>query len=105
MQVAKLKEKVKIFPFIDELVDALYTDEINAIINSDNVIQDKRTFMMFITMYFLTRLNVEKNVCKVQIKNFLTDLIRNPEKRIKCIQLFQVFEKSIDSIGTINLIE
>ena len=49
------KNKIKIYPFIDELVDALYTDELNKMIDSENVQVDKKTFIMFIIMYFVTK--------------------------------------------------
>ena len=103
MQIAqdtqdKQKKLVKKYPFIDELVDSLYTEQINDIINSENVQIDKRTFLMFITMYFVTRLNTDFN--RESIKYFLNDIINSPDKRRKCIELFIVFENSINT--TIN---
>ena len=89
----------KIYPFVDELVDALYTDELNKIIDSENVQVDKRTFIMFIVMYFTTRIHSDI-LDKESIKYFLTDLIRTPEKRQQCIEIFLMFEKSV--ISTIN---
>jgi hypothetical protein len=92
----------KIYPFIDELVDALYTDELNKIIDSENVQLDKKTFLMFIVMYFTTR--IHSNILdKDSIKYFLTDLIRTPEKRQQCIEIFLMFEKSV--ISTINNVQ
>lgn len=90
----------KVYPFIDELVDALYTDELNKIIDSENVQIDKKTFIMFIVMYFITRINSDI-LDKDSIKYFLTDLIRTPEKRQQCIEIFLMFEKSVTS--TINI--
>lgn len=89
----------KIYPFIDELVDALYTDSINKIIESENVQIDKKTFLMFIVMYFVTRINSDV-WDKESIKFFLTDLIKTPEKRLKCIEMFLMFEKSVFSTIT-----
>lgn len=92
-------KKYKIYPFIDDLVNALYTDELNSIIESDNVQFDKRTFLMFIIMYFGTRLYAtNENISKSDIKIFLTNMIRNPDKRIKCIELFMMFEKNLNEI-------
>lgn len=96
METYKNKNKNKIYPFIDELVDALYTDELNKMIDSENVQVDKKTFIMFIIMYFVTRINSDV-VDKESIKYFLTDLIRTPEKRHQCIEIFLMFEKSITS--------
>lgn len=90
-----VQKNSKIYPFIDTLVDALFTPEINAIIDSDNVTFDKKTFIMFICMYFSTRLYAKK-YSKNYIKEFMTDLIKNPDKRQKCIILFNSFEQVID---------
>lgn len=86
------KSQSNIYPFIDTLVDALFTPEINAIIDSDNVQFDKKSFIMFICIYFSTRLYAKK-CSKQTIKEFMTDIIRNPEKRQKCILLFNSFEQ------------
>ena len=103
MQVNLIRQK---YPFIDELVDALFTDKINDIINSDNVQVDKRTFLMFIVMYFITRLHSDKDVDKDTIKYFLSDIIHRPDKRRKCIELFQIFENSLNmTIGEIKHIK
>ena len=76
-------------------MDALFTKEINDIIDSENVTIDKKSFIMFICMYFSIRL-YSKKCSKEAIKKFMTDLIRNPEKSHKCILLFNSFEKVID---------
>lgn len=90
--IMELQKNNKIYPFIDSLVDALFTDEINNIIDSENVKFDKKTFIMFICMYFSTRLYAKK-CSKETIKEFMTDIIRNPVKRQQCILLFNNFEK------------
>lgn len=90
-----LQKKVNIYPFIDTLVDALFTKEINDIIDSENVSVDKKSFIMFICIYFSTRLYSNK-CSKEAIKQFMTDLIRNPEKRQKCILLFNSFEQVVN---------
>jgi hypothetical protein len=83
-------------------VDSLYTDEINLLIDSDNVHVDKKTFLMFVIMYFATRLYASDNtVSKEHIKVFLTDMIRNPEKRIKCIEIFLLFERNLSDTLTL----
>ena len=96
MNNKQVDKNLRVYPFIDELVDSLYTDELNKLIDSENVQFDKRTFLMFIIIYFSTRLYASnETISKENIKNFMTDLIRNPMKRCKCIELFMMFEKSL----------
>jgi len=105
MQITKRKSKqcsgACPYPGIDKLVDALYCDEINSYINDichDEL--DKKTFIMFVIMYFYIYFGLECNVqtselSKQNIKLVLSDIIRDPEKRHQCIQLFTQFQKSI----------
>ena len=93
-----------VYPMINDLVDSLYTDEINDIIQkSCNSLVDKRSFMMFIIMYFLTFINIKNNngnnLSKNEMKILLTEFIRNPEKRQKCVELFLLFENSVKKIA------
>jgi hypothetical protein len=91
--------KPKIYPFIDELVNILYTDDLNNLIDSEHVQIDKRNFFMFIIMYFTTRLYASnESLSKENMKLFMTDLIRDPIKRNKCIQLFLMFENSLGNM-------
>lgn len=95
------KNQNYIFPLIDDLVNSLYTDEINDLIDTKcKTIEDKRVFFMFLIMYFYTYLNISNDIkenydVKKELKIFLTDVINNPDKRIKCIELYTNFEKSI----------
>lgn len=95
------KRHPDIYPMIDELVNSLYTDEINNLINTKcETIDDRRVFLMFLIMYFYTYLSIPKDVkeqydMKHELKVFLTDMIRNPEKRAKCIELYTNFENSV----------
>ena len=88
-------------PFMDDLVDSLYTEELNALIEKTCVTGlDKRTFMMFIMMYFFTYLNTnsertdsertdsERPDRKALLKVFMSDLIMNSEKRRQCVELY-----------------
>ena len=100
-------------PFMDELVDSLYTEELNALI--DKTCQtglDKRTFMMFIMMYFFTYINVsgpsggvsKPEERKVMLKVFMSELIMNSEKRRRCVELYMLFEKSVEkSVTTLDI--
>lgn len=105
-------------PFMSELVDSLYTEELNALI--DKTCQtglDKRTFMMFIMMYFFTFINVTNGTAdarpeggqptenrKAMLKVFMSELIMNSEKRRRCVELYMMFEKSVEkSVATLDL--
>lgn len=91
----------EVYPMIDELVNSLYTDEINNLIDTKcETTDDRRVFLMFLIMYFYTYLSIPRDVkekfdIKHELKVFLTDLIRNPEKRSKCIELYKTFENSV----------
>lgn len=91
-----------IYPMINELVDSLYTSEINQLIDTKcETIDDKRVFLMFIIVYFYTYLSLPKNVkdsydMKDELKIFMTDMIRNPEKRSKMVELYRTFENSVN---------
>lgn len=91
-----------IYPMINELVDSLYTSEINNLIDTKcETIDDKRVFLMFIIMYFYSYLSIPtelKETCDIknELKIFMTDMIRNPEKRTKMIELYRTFENSVN---------
>lgn len=85
--------KNKIYPFINEMVDILYNDDSNNLI--DKVIEtsdDKSLFLMFAMMYYSIHLSLPENLDnqdkKNQIKIFMNELIQNPEKRLFCIEMF-----------------
>jgi hypothetical protein len=106
MDLTQIKQKTiikntHIYPLIDQLVDTLYTDEINNLINSKcQSIDDRRVFLMFLVMYFYTNLSIPTEIkeqydVKNELKLFLTDIIKNPNKRHKCIELYTFFENSM----------
>lgn len=102
LDLTKFKEiHSDIYPMIDELVESLYTDEINNLINTKcETVDDRRVFLMFLIMYFYTYLSIPKDLkekydIKYELKLFLTEMIRNPEKRTKCIELYTTFENSV----------
>jgi hypothetical protein len=52
-------------------------------------------------MYFYTYLSVPKELkdtfdMKKELKVFMTDMIRNPEKRTKMVELYRTFESSVN---------
>ena len=91
----------KNYPFVEELVDILYTTELNDLIDARcETEEDKKVFIMFILTYFYTFLSIPTDIKKTdelksELKLFITDLIRNPEKRYNIIQLYKTFENSI----------
>lgn len=94
-----------ICPFLNDLVDALYTEELNALIEKTCECDvDKRTFMMFIMMYFFTFLNMRVDSTnenkKEMLKVFMSELIINTEKRKQCVDLYMLFEKSVEKSVT-----
>jgi hypothetical protein len=86
-------EPTIIYPFIDEMVDTFYNDQSNALIErAIESRQDKSIFMMYVMMYFGIHLKLEREndeIKKEQIKVLMTDLVRDPEKRKFCIELFE----------------
>ena len=91
----------KICPGISDLVDVLYTSELNEFIQKKcSNIDDKRTFLMFIIMYFCSYLSLDDNMNNKQnMKILLSNLLLNPENRKKCIDLYLKFESSIKMIN------
>lgn len=103
----KVLKNKEVYPLIDELVNSLYTSDINNLIDTKcQTIDDKRVFLMFLIMYFYSYLSIPGNVkenetdtdIKHNLKLFLTDLIRNPDKRLKCLELYTTFENTIKYI-------
>jgi hypothetical protein len=89
------------YPFVDKLVDALYQDDLNSVIEkSIEGHYDKSIFMMFVMLYFGIFLSIENfDYKKELIKQSLSDIIRDHDKRTACLQLFcsafgHIFEKN-----------
>lgn len=91
-----------IYPMIDELVESLYTQEINNLIDTKcETVDDKRVFLMFMIMYFYTYLSIPNEIktkydMKEELKIFMSDMIKNPDKRMKMIELYRTFETSVN---------
>ena len=50
-----ITKESEVLPFKDQLVESLYTDEINNLLEKMcTTIDDKRTFLMFLMTYFFT---------------------------------------------------
>lgn len=109
----KHAELTKIYPFIDEIVDTLYTEHLNTLMDkSIETESDKSVFLMFVMMYFCIHLklkhpdddtkdNTDDHVKREQIKVILSEVIRDSDKRRLCINMFQSkFQDLFISNGT-----
>lgn len=80
-----------IYPFINEMVDTFYTENANKLI--EKTIQhnsDKSIFMMYITMYFAIHLKLKDDENKkLYIKQIMSEIINDPNKRTKVIEMFE----------------
>lgn len=92
---SELIEEIEVYPFIDELVDSLCTPQTKNLIKKHiETDADKQTFMMFVFMYFAVELKFVENETssseehKKGIKYIMSEIIKNPEKRQLCIELF-----------------
>jgi hypothetical protein len=87
------KEIIKIYPFINDLVDTFYKEHLNTFIDKSIESEgDKSVFLMFVMMYFCIHLKLEKennDVKKDNIKILMSDIINDPEKRRLCLELFE----------------
>lgn len=86
-------EIIKIYPFINELVDTFYKEHLNTFIDKSIESEgDKSVFLMFIMMYFCIHLKLENennDIKKDNIKILMSDIINDPEKRKLCLELFE----------------
>ncbi len=89
----KNKKNVEQSPLISELVDAMDTEVFNNIINKYiHVDSDKSIFMMFVTIVLTCQLQLkDKNFeCKKELmKNLLTDIFKDYNKRKICLDIFE----------------
>lgn len=80
-------------PLIDELVDAIDTEQINKIIDKYIEIDcEKSIFLMFVMMTFVCQIQLHKHTIndkKEFIKYMLTDIFRDHNKRKLCLELFE----------------
>jgi hypothetical protein len=100
-ELNELVNDAKILPGINDLVDVLYTENLNEFLDKKNETQDdRRVIMMFIMMYFYSYISVPREVknyidVKQTLKAFLSDLIRDKDKRLICVNVYKNFEDSL----------
>lgn len=100
-----------VYPFINELVDSLFNNELNSIIDENTELNhDKSVFMMFVNIYFMAYLHTQSKTStqnrvsdeerKKLLKEMLSDVIRCPEKRQVCVSLIKQINPlfNIDSV-------
>ncbi len=82
--------KPQTFPFIEELVDKLYNESLNELIEKNvSTPIDKKVFLMFVMMYFVVHLQLDDEPKKKEtIKEMLGDLMSNRDKRKLFISFF-----------------
>ena len=103
---------VTVYPFIDELVDSLFSDNLNALIEKNTEINsDKSVFMMFVNIYFMAYLHTTQTQNRVSneekkhtLKKMLSEVMKCPEKRQICVSLIKQFNPlfNIDSVISIE---
>lgn len=88
------KQQHYIYPFVDELVDALFTKECNQLIKERiEGAYDKQVFLMFVMLYFAVHIHLEGDATedkKIAIKYIVTECVKDPVKRQKCLEMFQL---------------
>lgn len=92
---SNISELIEIYPFIDELVETLCTQKTKTLIKKHiETDSDKQTFLMFIFLYFSIELKfigmegMSDEEHKKGLKYIMSEIIKNPEKRKQCIELF-----------------
>jgi hypothetical protein len=103
--IVKLANDDQILPGINDLVNILYNERINDYMNSEcKTADDRRVMFMFLIMYFYSYLSIPGELTSVvdvkeMLKIFLSDLIKNSDKRKKCLEMYDGFEDTIKTIG------
>jgi hypothetical protein len=113
VELSQLKPIV--FPFVDKMVETLYNDCEQLVSDHIETYEEKNIFMMFIIMYFAVHLKVRDTLynCfseserKNALKNILSHILRNPEQRTACLQMFEtqfrsMFTKPVNSLTDKN---
>jgi len=103
--IIKLVNDDQILPGVNDLVNILYNERINEYMNNKcETADDRRVMFMFLIMYFYSYLSIPRELkdivnVKDMLKAFLSDLIKNGEKRKKCLEMYEGFEDIIKTVG------
>ena len=103
-KIVNLVNDDQILSGVNDLVDILYNERINDYINNKcETSDDRRVIFMFLIMYFYSYLSIPGELKDVDMKEmlkiFLSDLIKNSDKRKKCLEMYEGFEDTIKTIG------
>lgn len=107
-QLNELVNDAQILPGINDLVNVLYTEHLNEFLDKKNeTSDDRRVLLMFLIMYFYSYISIPREVknyidVKQTLKVFLSELIRDKDKRLICLNVYKNFE---DSLKLMNFIE
>lgn len=107
-ELNELVNDIQILPGINDLVNVLYIENLNEFLDKKNeTSDDRRVLLMFLIMYFYSYLSIPKQVksnvdVKQTLKVFLSELIRDKDKRLICLNVYKNFE---DSLKLMNFIE
>lgn len=81
-----------VYPFVDELVNTLFTGEINDLMSKHiEGAYDKQVFLMFIMLYFGVHIHLDGEATedkKQAIKYIVTECVKDPIKRQSCLEMF-----------------
>jgi len=103
--IVKLVNDDQILPGVNDLVNILYNERINEYMNNKcETADDRRVMFMFLIMYFYSYLSIPRELkdivnVKDMLRTFLSDLIKNSEKRKKCLKMYEGFEDIIKTVG------
>jgi hypothetical protein len=92
----EIKRKTRIYPFIDKIVETFYDDFESILDQHVEQQEDRSIIMMYILMYFTVHVKLKEQLVNMTnaerrntIKTVLSDIIRDPEKRSVCLQMFE----------------
>lgn len=108
-QLNDVVNDIHILPGINDLVNVIYNDHLNSLLDKKNEsLDDRRVLLMFLIMYFYSYLSIPKDIknhidVKQTLKAFLSELIKDHKKRKVCLEMYQAFETTVKTIGINNI--
>lgn len=97
--------KKRVYPFVNKIVDTLYESTEVLLKNHIDDESEKGIFMMFIVMYYIIHLKTSNDSInqKTDIKETLSDILRDSEKRTMCLRMFESTFRQIFTCGSKSL--